>query len=181
MLTLACVLSNPGEKYNDLHVARLRKQIKLNQPYRFVCVKDSPFDGWWAKMSLFEPQRFSGRVLYLDLDVEVLKPLDEIADFPAPFGMIKDWNVPGYNSSVMVWDAGYLDYLYEKFTKDPEKFMSIYHGDQNFITDYAKPAKFPTKWCSSYKKHVKSDTLPAETKIICYHGKTKPWHLNENK
>lgn len=177
MITVACVLSEAGKKYDYSHVERLRKQIQLEQPYRFLCVDDSPYPYWWAKISLFEPQRFSGRVLYLDLDVDVIDTLDELVDFPAPFGCIKDWNVPGYNSSVMVWDAGHLDYLHKKFSANVKKFMDMYHGDQNFITDHSFPAKFPTNWCSSYKKHVKSDTLPKESKVICYHGEIKPWHV----
>ena len=132
MLTVACVLSK-GPKYNDEHVDRLRGQVRphLNQPYNFVCLDDSPFPGWWAKISLFEPGRFEGRVLYLDLDVEVTGNLDDIADHPFPFAIIKDWGRFGYNSSVMTWDAGSVDHVFTDFRPGVAAQLP---GDQDWIT-----------------------------------------------
>lgn len=178
MLTVAVVYS--GGNYKKEHVHRLRKQLigRLNQPYQFVCLEDSPFPGFWAKISLFEPGRFSGRVLYLDLDVDIVGNLDEIVDFPWPFGIIKEWNGPGVNSSVMVWDAGTADHLFTRFKK--EYISGIrYLGDQNYIGDkMISTAKFPKVWCLSYKTHIRpAGKIPEETKVICYHGAPKPWDI----
>src|SRR3990172_3475193 len=120
MLTVACVLS-PGPTYNRSHVERLEVMVAqhMRQPYRFVCVDDSPFPGYWAKVSLFQPGRFTGRVLYLDLDVTVVGTLDELAYYPYPFAAIRDYQYPlQINSSVMAWDAGVSDCVYDDFMPD---------------------------------------------------------------
>ena len=92
-LTVACVLS-AGPTYNRSHVERLERMIATHmlQPYRFVCVDDSPFQGFWSKVSLFQTGRFSGRVLYLDLDVTVIGSLDDLAGplpIPTPDQLIR--------------------------------------------------------------------------------------------
>lgn len=174
MLTVACVLS--GGSYNKSHVTRLRQQLigRINQPFEFVCIEDSSYPGWWAKIDLFKPGRFKGRVLYFDLDVEIVDNLDDLINFPWPFCIIKDW-LGGVNSSVMVWDAGFLDHIYEKFT--PE-VMDRLHGDQDFIREQMlSSAKFPKNWCISYKYHVIQNKVPEGVKVIVYHGSPKPWEL----
>src|SRR5687767_4298658 len=122
-MTVACVLSSvPGKTrtYDRSHVERLQLQVRANlkQPHQFVCVDDSPLPGWWAKLDLFKPGRFSGRVLYLDLDVTITGGLDDLADYPGAFVICQDWGRFGYNSSVMAWDAGTADHLYDDFTPD---------------------------------------------------------------
>ena len=91
-LTVACVLS-PGPTYNRSHVDRLEGMVAqhMSQPYKFVCVGDSPFPGYWAKISLFQPGRFSGRVIYIDLDSTVIGSLDDLVKLPAPFTIIKNF------------------------------------------------------------------------------------------
>lgn len=174
MLSVVCVLS--GGEYNQSHVKRLETQIAvyLKQPYNFVCIDDSPYPGFWAKISLFEPERFNGRVLYLDLDVTITGNLDEIVNYDCAFGIIKDWNLPGVNSSVMVWNSGVLDHLYTYFTP---KVLDRLHGDQNWINEKMLGSiKFPKEWCLSYKKHIRpTGKIPESCKVICYHGKIKPW------
>jgi len=147
---------------------------RINQPFEFTCIDDSPYPGYWAKISLFEPGRFKGRVLYFDLDTTLVQGIDDIINFPWPFGIINDWNLPGVNSSVMVWDAGAADHLYTKFK--PE-VMERLHGDQNWISEKMLSAvRFPKDWCVSYKKHVRpTGKIPKDAKVICYHGNPRPW------
>jgi len=176
MITVVCVLKDGGI-YNQSHVTRLRKQLigRINQPFQFVCLNDSPYPGFWSKISLFEPGRFKGRVLYLDLDVTITGDLDEIIDFPWPFGIIRDW-FAGVNSSVMVWDAGIADHLYTDFHPNVMKRL---HGDQNWVGErMLSTVKFPAHWCVSYKKHVKPiGKVPCGTKVVVYHGLPKPWDV----
>ena len=173
MLTVACVLS--GGQYNQSHVSRLKQMLlgRISKEYRFVCVDDSPYPGWWAKTSLFEPGRFEGRVFYLDLDVTVVGNLDEVIDYPVPFAAIKDYLSSGINSSVMVWDAGTLDHVYTKFNPT---VMERLHGDQDYLDTVTMASRFPKKWFPSYKYHCQSG-VPAEAKVVIYHGKPKPWDM----
>lgn len=177
-LTVACVLS-PGPTYNRSHVDRLEAMVAqhMSQPYRFVCVDDSPFPGWWAKVSLFQPGRFSGRVLYLDLDVTVVGTLDDLADYPYPFAAIRDYQYPlQINSSLMAWDAGVADCVYNDFT--PE-VMDRLHGDQNFIHEKVNAVTFPKRWCPSYKAHIlPTGKVPEDARVIVHHGSPRPWEVN---
>lgn len=179
MLTVACVLSQgPKRNYDVTHVLRLEDMVAqhLKQSYRFVCVDDSPYPGWWAKVSLFEPRRFSGRVLYLDLDVDVVGNLDDLADYEAPFAAISDYEFPlTINSSVMAWDAGYLDHIYNNFSASVMRQM---RGDQDFIHAQASAFHFPKRWCPSYKHHVRRGLADQDARVIVYHGFPKPWSQN---
>lgn len=173
-LTVVCVLSKP--KYDQSHVKRLEKMVAENikQPYQFVCLNDSPFPGFWAKISLFEPDRFSGRVLYLDLDVTITGGLDDLANYKS-FSICKDWGRFGYNSSVMSWDAGIADHLYTDFNESPEEIMSSLRGDQDWITSKKTDASiFPRNWCYSYRLGQKTG-YPKDMRICVYHGFPKPW------
>lgn len=184
MLTVACVLADPTpgkpRTYGPEHVERLRQQVAghLEQPHRFVCLDDSPFLGWWAKVSLFEPGRFTGRVLYLDLDITIVGGLDEVADYPAPFAAMRDALNPGINSSVMLWTAGQQDHIYSRFT--PADMDKNPFGDQQWIGRVALPSKFPKAWFPSYKYDLHKDikNMGPETKAVIYHGVPKPWDLD---
>lgn len=178
-LTVACVLS-PGPTYNRSHVDRLEQMVAehMRQPYRFVCVDDSPYPGFWAKISLFNPGRFSGRILYLDLDLTVVGALDEMADYPYPFCAIRDYQFPlQINSSVMAWNAVVADCVYNDFTPDVMKRL---HGDQNFIFEKMQDiVTFPKRWAPSYKAHVlPTGKVPADARVIVHHGFPKPWEVN---
>ncbi len=179
MLTVACVLSEgPKRVYNIEHVRRLQDMVAkhLDRSYHFVCITDSPFPGWWAKISLFQPGRFKGRVLYLDLDITVVRGLNDIVHYDAPFVAIKDWLRPTINSSVMVWDAGEMDHLFTEFSMP---VMDRLKGDQDWITEQMPEAKtFPRDWCVSYRKSVKMfGVVPPGAKIVVFHGFPKPWEV----
>ncbi len=178
MLTVACVLSEgPKRAYTRDHVARLSQMVNahVTQPYRFVCVDDSPFPGWWAKISLFKPGLFTGRVLYLDLDVTVVSSLDQIANHPSSFAAIKDWQRPTINSSVMAWDGGVMDSIYTNFTPS---VMDRLAGDQDWISEQMPDAEtFPAKWCPSYRQSIRKFGVNAETKVVVFHGFPKPWEV----
>ena len=177
MLTIACVLSQ-GRVYDVSHVERLEKMVSehLDKPYEFACLDDSPFPGFWAKISLFEPGRFEGRVLYLDLDVTVVSDLHPIATYDASFVAIQDWLRPTINSSVMAWDAGVADHIFENFTDD---VMERLRGDQDWITEQIDADTFPPTWCVSYRKSVrKFNAVPTGAKVVVFHGFPKIWDLS---
>lgn len=201
MLTVACVLSEgPKRTYDASHVERLMCQVDghLSVPYRFVCLTNmdvSPsvpnvrqrmpaceniplerdWPGWFAKIELFRPGLFTGRALYLDLDVTVVSSLDQIANHPSPFVAIKDWQRPTINSSVMAWDGGVMDSPYTNFTPS---VMDRLAGDQDWISEQMPNAEtFPAKWCPSYRQSIRKFGVNAETKVVVYHGFPKPWEV----
>lgn len=193
MLTIACVLHQSVDgPYHPLHVERLRAQVAPHAPeHRFVCLTNAPHwerpegieripledgnAGWWAKIELFRSGLFSGRVLYLDLDVEVVGDLTPIIEYPSGFAAIKDYvNKDQINSSVMVFDAGAGNAAY---TSDPP--ITDYHGDQGWISDAIPDIdRLPGDWCPSYRLQVARFGRPQNAKVVVWHGQPKPWSYN---
>lgn len=186
-LTVACVLSppEPGKPtvYTPEHVERLREQVAqhLDRPYDFVVVDDASRPGWWAKLDLFRPGCFRGRVLYLDLDVTVVGSLDPLVDFEAGFAAPRDPSYLGINSSVMVWDADApgLERIWYDF--DLDWGMQRRGGDQRWIwhcthgLHYART--FPPRWCQSYKLGLHTGYWPSDMRVVYFHGRPKPWDV----
>ena len=131
--------------------------------------------GWWPKMELFRPDlpSFPGRQLYFDLDTLPLQGLQEIIDFDAPFAAIrpgkgvgsnapapwldqmKRWRVPRYQTSVMVWDAGYVHKFWNAFTPGHHEHLA---SDQDYLGHkWPDEARMPTEW---FKKIGKSKDMP---------------------
>lgn len=193
MITVACVLwQNVDSPYHPFHVNRLQKQVEPFAPeHKFVCLTNAPhweqpkgieriplqegWRGWWNKIELFRSGLFKGRVLYLDLDIEVVGDLTPIIEFSAKFASIKDYQNPKQiNSSVMVWDAGAADRI---FTEFDESVIERRHGDQGWISEVMDAETFPRGWCPSYKLQVRRFGCPQDAKVIVYHGQPKPWSI----
>lgn len=130
--------------------------------------------GWWAKMELFRPDLPAGRNLYFDLDTVIVGGVQEIAEFPARFACAKPgafvgpvrtkrlldqegrWRVPGYQTSVMVWNSDAGHRFWEAFEPDQ---MARLASDQDWLKEF-----FP-----------KEDCLPAEWFSRIRHCKDGPW------
>jgi hypothetical protein len=173
MLTVACVWVNGHLPYKVEYVERLHAMARrwISRPFTFVCLTDqphlvpagvtaieipnpNPLKGWWSKVELFRAGRFTGRVLYLDLDSLIVDPLDVVIDYPAAFALAPHAGtfngkgglhvVKAFNSSVMVWDAGTQDYLHTDWTP---AVAAMLWGDQDWIGTMAHTAKaMPLEW-----------------------------------
>jgi len=165
----------------------------LSIPHGWACLTDTPervpegmqairvkrptyLRPWWLKVKLFSPKMpFEGRMLYLDLDVVVLGGLDEIAAWPAEFAILPDMAsrfkgkkgapppVHGYNSSVMVWDAGARS---EIWTDWDSSIADRVWGDQCWIkTRFPNEAMFPREWFTRLHRQT-APPFPSELKVI---------------
>lgn len=175
MLTVACVFVRGHVAFSPEYVARLYSMTKrcLKREFEFVCLTDQPLQmprgvraikidtpkpgmkGWWAKIELFKPGRFGGRVLYLDLDVLLLDSLESIIDYPADFALAPDGapNFKGaegravvkrFNSSVMVWNWDAVPDLHRQWT--PAVANRLW-GDQDWIGERCEFAQaMPAQW-----------------------------------
>ena len=174
-VTVACVFVQGEYPYTAEYVWRLRDMVErwIDRPFRFVCLTDQPWlfadpietvpivrlPGFapWTKLELFNPERrWTGRVLYLDLDVLIVAPLAPILDSDATFAITADpvgrlgrdsfgrQIVRRFNSSVMVWDGGTHTELYTKWKPEIVARLS---GDQDHIAETLPEAKtFPREW-----------------------------------
>ncbi len=153
----------------------------------------SELQGWWAKIGLFKPGVLPGVNLYFDLDVVATGPINlpplgqrlwALDDFS--YGLrVPHCGVIGeetrrllggegtVNSSVMYWEGGVADSVWERFTP---AVMQELHGDQNWITRCLWPDKidlFPVGFACSYKYHILMGGGPPAP-IVVFHGDPKP-------
>lgn len=161
-LTVTSLFVKGEYPYTPEYVVRLKAMVErwIDRPHRFCCLTDQPWlfadietipiqklpncFAYWTKLELFNPKReWSGRVLYLDLDVLIVAPLAPIIDYPAEFALTDDPPRVGhkirdsfgrqivrkFNSSVMVFDGGTQTHLYERWV--PE-FAQRLSGDQDW-------------------------------------------------
>jgi hypothetical protein len=187
-LVVACV--KWGDKYPPHYVNRLRSAIGRNLAarHRFVCLTENfaglgegietlplppGLSGYWNKISLFKDGMFppGTTVLYLDLDVVIVGPLDFLLDDPGGFCVIRDWMTKSnaFNSSVVRFEAGAFGYIYDRFINDAAKIVASgrYIGDQDWIReqvgDTAK--SFAAGRIASYKKDLASHVFPRARKL----------------
>jgi hypothetical protein len=144
-----------GDKYSGEWVVKLRNMVErhLSIPHEFVCITDAEVPGitcvpfntnlptWWSKLNLFEPGRFPGLNLYLDLDVILTSSIDGLvyaASNPEMLCMRDDFSYSlrkprqglgadfkrllggegCCNSSVMLWHGDACRDVWDQFTPD---------------------------------------------------------------
>lgn len=197
MLTVACVEHGDYLKRGRQYVENLRSMVSrnLDRAHDFVCLTDDPtrhpgikcqwlpsrekdgLTGWWAKLYLFSPGRFQGRVLYLDLDCVITGSLDELSKCKGIIHLKEwGWTKNCYGSGVMAWDGGEHPEIWDKYTSEaPHTF----EGDQNYIQHVSEwPAlPVPPTLCS-YRYHAKK--TPPKGSVVCsMHGSPKPHEITD--
>lgn len=186
-MTVACVLRSGG-RYDARWVRRLRDGVAehLSLPHRFVCLSDTEVEGvdtvplvedwpgWWAKIELFRPDVFSGRVLFFDLDTEIVGSLDDLAGYDGPFAMLEDpLRDGGRCSGVMAWEAGRGRDIWSQFTPGA---MASHRGDQDWIAGSVDrvdllPRLYPGQMVSW--RHHCGDGVPDGARVVYFHGEPK--------
>lgn len=176
MITVACVNVGNYLGRGAEYVQKLRAGVArhLAQPHNFVCLGDADvggLQGWWAKVALFEPGRFSGRVLYLDLDSVIVGPLDQLAQRKGIIHL-RDWGWTenDYGSGVMVWDAGEHEQIFDRHTF---AVTGRFRGDQDWMTHLGGWPALPKGLCVSYR-YVSKIVPPVGAGVVCFHGTPKP-------
>ena len=151
---------------------------------------------------MFSPEMpLRGNMLFFDLDVVVFDNIDVLFTHnPGKFNIIRDFNrcrVKDWkqsNSSVMRWEAGTMDYLYNNFTSNHARIMQQNWGDQDWIMkEGAKDINhWPDEWIRSYKWEMiglkdtklltkdgrsyfrKPVDIEPGNKVAVFHGKPNP-------
>lgn len=145
--------------------------------------------GWWWKLTLFDPKLYPQlpkRFLFLDLDVVILDNLGCFFSYMrhSPFVTLKDFMLPGINSSIFRVDHSFDQPVWDHFVNchiegRPAEYYGyggeVYHGDQNLI--YAAFGRtcdvYPSEYARSYKKDGKAAVVQHKPKVVVFHG--KPW------
>lgn len=204
-----------GTKYGAGDVNKLHSMVSrhLTLPHRFVCFTDDalgfnpeievrplPFDdltrgtrtGAWNKVYNFrrELDDLRGQVLFLDLDIIVLRGLDCFFELPGEFCVIREWDDPKRligNTSVYRFKAGAHPEVYEDFIANRQEICGRYRREQAYVTEKIRErspvTNWPEGWCLSFKRHClppwplnwfQSPTIPDDVRILVFHGDPKP-------
>ena len=162
------------------------KEFKLAN-VTLLPLPDKSWTGWWSKLNLFSPELEKYRpFLYLDLDTAVLK--DYLHLLPKEgwedcFITLRDFYRPSKLASGVMWipsNNKKVDFIWNRWGRDPEKNMQRYRGDQEFIGDmltsdlYWQDLPNFFNSISSFKPKGKQlIKLSGEECIVCFHGKPR--------
>lgn len=187
--TIVCVKA--GTKYGPVYVNRLAGMARRHttRPLRVVCFTDDargldadieaqplPVDGligWWNKVALFGETLpgVTGRVLYLDLDVVITGSLDPLLDHAGAFVIMDNGYVPGFNSSVMLFDVGAQPHVWQQFSVAETERID---GDQDWMALTIPDAElWPDAWCVTYRLRA-AEGPPRDTKVVVFSGRPNP-------
>lgn len=194
-----------GAEYVNILFDSVRRNLEAGVPGRFIVFTDDDpaiagysegietrplpdnLEGWWNKLALFRPDALpeGERIVYFDLDSVITGPLDALAAYAGPFGILQDFYRPlGLQSSVMAWEAGSAATvaIWDAYQKagcpqdDPG-------GDQSFIErcsvkgrerlQIALPGTFV-----SYK--VNGGVIPEKASVVVFHGWPKPSDFDQD-
>lgn len=197
-----------GPEYVSILADMIARNASLLDEFAIWCVTDQPDElpegvgyipadpsippSYWAKLQLFSPAMPwapGERIVYFDLDVCITGRLEDMVERK---GIIRDWNWPCFNSSVMVWDHGEHEAAWDLFSRQvmdapigvvPADLLPLgvaNGGDQEWLTYLDKTgqdpdvwAVLPPSWCLSYRKHAKA-WPPNGCKVVVFHGQPKP-------
>tara|TARA_B110000503_G_C7045553_1_gene370086 strand:- start:24 stop:860 length:837 start_codon:yes stop_codon:yes gene_type:complete len=219
-----------GTKYSAEYVNKLYNMVSRHCTidFTFVCLTEDSTNlnpkilvvplripdnlkGWWCKPYIFSNKLgLTGTILYMDLDVVIANNIDHLFTFEkGHWCTIRDFtrkmrpNWEKYNSSVIRFDSGQLDHLWQSFKSSSTLIQRKYFGDQDWLYDVTKnlPAKlFPDEWIQSWKWEIRKSkefaaggskgnrklktiehVQPKDTCCICvFHGDPNPHNCEDS-
>jgi len=211
----------PADYVNVLYNA-CRKAT--DKPFRFVCLTDDArgliegieaFDlpdiglrehykrgGGWQKFGLFKPEMhreigLEGRILYIDLDMIVLRDLDAFferegafitTDMGPRWGGHKPNARPETGTCMFAFDAHREGDMYHRFTAQQDRWIRDYSLEQDVVAFLASDMDYwPDGWVISFKRSMRRPiglnlfqppAPPPETaKVLAFHGEPRPIDL----
>jgi len=149
----------------------------------------------WRKLALWSRDLgVEGDVLFMDLDVVVVGPLDDFFDYhPGKLAIIRDWGSKDCgNSSVMRFPAGGAPHLVDRFERAPLEMRRLYSNEQVFLSrESGLPTVYwPADWCPSFKAMMmphfplnffRDVTIPEGARAVVFTGHPRPHEAAEGR
>ena len=177
-----------GTKYSSEYVNRLYNMCKrwCSLDFKFVCLTDnadqlnsdimvlpipSGLSGWWCKPYMYSKDLpIQGTILYMDLDVVLSSNIDKLITYQSNhWCTIRDFTRamrpkwPRYNSSIVRFKTGELDFVWDNYIKNPVAIQRQFYGDQDYLYDATYKKKgamlYPDSWVQSWKWEVRKSRL----------------------
>lgn len=205
-----------GMRYGPEYVNRLYGMVarQLTPPFDFVCFTDDRHGirpevichdlpdlgcpvptnapGKFRKLALWNADLagLRGTALFLDLDVVVTGPLDELFAVGRPDEVIlaRNWIKPLERlgqTSVFRFPIGGHAYLLEEFRADPEGLAGKFQFEQRYVTKRVRGGVrfFPSAWVRHFRldclgpwplRYLRPARLPRDARIVMFPGKPDP-------
>lgn len=223
----ACVIHSTG--YDWIYVERLYNMLcrHLHLPVRLHvytehdrsvpphmikhCVTEWPGvagakRSWWYKLQLFDPEHFSGDLLYFDLDTVICGDISWCVENSArDFWCIRDFrylqrsSYQGINSSLMWFNVSDYAWVWREFNREGvANVTSRWPGDQDYITHMIRPPQrrlFEDRRVASYRWQLcqggwdfqkrrprsagSTTVIPPDVSVINFHGRPKPHQIQD--
>lgn len=165
-----------------------------------------PKKSWWYKMQMFDPAHVPARLLYLDLDVVIVRDISWMWELDSRyFWTIQDFrylwrpNWKGINSSIMLWDVPRWAKIWADFqSRNIAATVKQFHGDQDFLNIqlgdrdlrfFDSEAIKSWRWqlkdggldmkTRVYKRPDAGTVLDPTTDIMIFHGSPKPHEVHD--
>lgn len=131
------------------------------------------------------------RVFFFDLDVLIMKNLDDLFDYPKEdkFYIINDWNTRGDHvgqATCYSFVVGTLGYIKDHYEENSQSVVQQFGtASQEYLShmviqEFSKLEFWPESWCRSFRfhclpwgllRHFITPSLPSkETRILAFHG-----------
>jgi hypothetical protein len=157
---------------------------------------------WWSSMAAFQkhpPGIHTAGLLFLDLDIVVVGSLDDLIDYPSELALMKDYPAahcpPGRekdgNTGITLIRNGAGEKIWSEYIRHgmpiwdaatPPPHRPLPLATMTIINDPANgiaKTLFPENWVASYKLQVRDGGLPADCRIVHFHGRPKPHQVDE--
>lgn len=178
-----------------------QKPGRLNGLEAGIRIVESEYPSWWVGMKAFEPGQSgikTASFFGLGLDCVVVGNLDDLLNFPSDLAAMKDYPAhdcpPGKENDcsmeVALFRNGMQKPLWEQYVREgkPQWCMTAKPAAgklplqfQGWIneTKALRVDLFPENWVASYKLTVWEHGLPADCRIVSFHGRPKPGEVDE--
>jgi hypothetical protein len=121
-----------------------------------------PRKSWWYKMQLFNPEHHAGNLLYLDLDMVLIRSIDWIRELnPSQFWSIRDFrylqrpHLTTINSSMMWFNVAEFSTVWQQFVRgNIAQISRQFPGDQDYLAkniDRGRQRFFDDRYFQSYR------------------------------
>ena len=153
--------------------------------------------GWWNKLNLYCPKMPEGWILYMDLDIVILKNFDEeileMVNSKESMICVSDaigWMGEKFSSSLMCFESGAHEHIYSKFIENEAEINDLEGGDQVWTGPQLDSVAFIDDKFPSLKKNLKFHLakltegkveipfeICEEVKLVDCGGRPKPHEL----
>jgi hypothetical protein len=153
--------------------------------------------GVWPKIGLFDAyfHGLKGRVLFIDLDMVVLRGLDAFFEINQPFVGLNagpGWGRGGqpteFGSAIISFDIGSLGHVADHFRQNKDAVIASFRTEQAFVASRVKEIHFwPEGWVLSFKRSLRQPLgldlfvhpkePPQTARLVAFHGTPRPRDL----